>query len=195
MRRDPGDWTVVTVTVAFLIIIVVAVVIRAKAHTVSELEAWTAEWTAQADEALNSKLMAALEDMEARHPWYYNPQDAPGVPQTTQGSTGTTNWVVGAGVEQWRALVAVYFNASDVNHALCVITHESKGNPNADNPRSSAAGLFQFLRGTWNSVPVSITGGSYDSGRVYNPEAATAAAAYLVYKAGGWGHWTVNPLC
>ena len=170
MRRDPGDWTIVTLTVAFLIIIVVAVVIRAEAHTVSELEAWNEAWIAQADIALSPALTMALADMEARHPWYYSPEDAPGVPQTTQGSTGTTNWVVGAGVEQWRPLVAAYFPAGEVDRALCIMQHESRGNPNAKNPRSSAAGLFQFLRGTWNSVPLSVSGGSYESGQVYQAE-------------------------
>ena len=81
-----------------------------------------------------------------------------------------------------------------VDHAMCVLAHESKGNPNAKNSRSTAAGLFQFLRSTWNSVPGSITGGSYDSGRVYDPEANIAAAAWL-QKNAGWGQWTVNRLC
>mgnify|MGYP001273041455 FL=1 len=33
-----------------------------------------------------------------------------------------------------------------------VVRRESNFNPNARNPRSTAWGLFQFLRGTWNSV-------------------------------------------
>lgn len=90
--------------------------------------------------------------------------------------------------------MAKYFNAADVNHALCILALESKGNPNALNPRSSAAGLFQFLRGTWDSVPSSVTGGSYDSGQVYNPEANTRAAAWLAYNV-GWSQWSVNRRC
>ena len=33
-----------------------------------------------------------------------------------------------------------------------VVRHESNFQPNARNPRSTAWGLYQFLRGTWNSV-------------------------------------------
>ena len=158
--------------------------LTATAHTRPELDTWLEEWTVRADDALSPGLIDELTDMQARHPRW-------GVPLPTR----TTTRGKGPGVEAWAGLVAVYFNASDVDHALCIIAHESKGNPDAKNPRSTAAGLFQFLRSTWDRVPTSITGGSYDSGRVYNPEASTAAAAWLVYEGGGWRHWTVNPLC
>lgn len=95
----------------------------------------------------------------------------------------------GSGVEGWRSLVAAYFPTEQVDRALCIMSHESGGNPNADNPRSSAAGLFQFLRGTWDSVPSSITGGSYSSGQVYAPEPNIAAAAWLWSKS-GWSPWS-----
>lgn len=33
----------------------------------------------------------------------------------------------------------------------CVIEHESNGNPRAENPTSTASGLFQFIDGTWQA--------------------------------------------
>lgn len=40
---------------------------------------------------------------------------------------------------------------ADVRFLQCVIRHESRhaGGPNAENPSSTASGLFQFLDGTW----------------------------------------------
>jgi len=161
---------------------IIIMALPAQAHTVAELEAWTEAWTAQADIALSPALTAALADMEARHPWYYNPQPAP---QTTTRRTAAVDWDTSAGVEQWRPLVAVYF-PSEVERALCILDHESRGNPNAKNPRSSAAGLFQFLRSTWDRVPLSVSGGSYDSGQVYQPEANIRSAAWLQARSGWW---------
>jgi len=97
----------------------------------------------------------------------------------------------GGGVEQWRPLVTQYFRSADIEIALCLIDYEtgSTGNPNSKNPRSSAAGLFQFLRSTWDKVPLSVTGGTYDSGQVYQPEANVRSAAWLK-DASGWSQWS-----
>ena len=173
MRRDPGDWTVVTLTVAALIIIVVAIVLRAEAHTAPDPEiceritACEEEWV----EGWNSHKLT----WEANLP---QPRRSERVPRA-----------VGVGVEQWRPLVAAYFPAGEVDRALCIMAHESRGNPNAKNPRSSAAGLFQFLRSTWNSVPLSVSGGSYESGQVYQPEPNVRSAAWLQARS-GWTQWS-----
>lgn len=95
----------------------------------------------------------------------------------------------GGGIEQWRELVTIYFDEGKVETALCLILYESTGDPTADNPRSSAAGLFQFLRKTWDSVPLSITGGTYSSGQVYDPEANVRSAAWLQDRY-GWEQWS-----
>ena len=162
----------------------------AQAHTRAELDEWVDAWVVEADDSFNPAMVTEFEDMVARHPYYFDPQP---VVQTTQ-TTRRTGWTGPVNVEQWRPLVAKYFAPDLVDHAMCVLAHESKGNPNAKNTRSTAAGLFQFLRNTWNRVPVSITEGSYDSGAVYQPEANIAAAAWL-QKNAGWGQWTVNRLC
>lgn len=52
-------------------------------------------------------------------------------------------------VERWRPLVAAQFPAGEVDTAICIIRHESNGEPDADNPRSSARGLFQVLGSLW----------------------------------------------
>lgn len=156
----------------------------AEAHTETELDEWNAEWFARADNTLSRGMLAEYRDMRERHPWYWQK------PREDSGARSpTTSWT--GGVEQWRDLVAVYFPASEIERALCVMSAESRGDPNADNPTSTAAGLFQFLRSTWDSVvPISVTGGSYASGQVYLPEPNVRAAAWLV-AADGWHHW--NP--
>ncbi len=154
-----------------------------QAHSRADLDAWKYAWAQQADYALSGPLLAEWRDMAARHPWYFNPPlQAP--QQAYSGGHG-----MGTNVAQWRWLVATYFAPQLVDQALCIMAAESGGNPDADNPRSTAAGLFQFLRGTWDSVPLSVTGGSYDSGQVYDPVANVRAAAWL-QAAYGWGQWS-----
>lgn len=168
--------------------------VSAQAHTRDELDEWMLAWVAQADISINDRLSESLVDMRSRHLWYFDPP-APAPPHThTTTRRASSTW--SGNVEQWRPLVAAHFAAAKVNTAMCILNHETggTGDPNAKNDRSSAAGLFQFLRGTWNSVPLSVTGGSYDSGRVYNPEANVAAAAWLQINS-GWGQWTVYRLC
>ncbi len=99
-----------------------------------------------------------------------------------------TSWA--AGVEQWRPLVSAYFG-DRVETAMCLIHFETggTGNPNAKNTESTAAGLFQFLRRTWDGVPLAVTGGTYSSGQPYNPEANIRSAAWL-QSAYGWGQWS-----
>jgi hypothetical protein len=52
-------------------------------------------------------------------------------------------------VERWRPLVSLYFPPDEVETALCIMGHESNGDPDADNPTSSARGLFQVLGSLW----------------------------------------------
>ncbi len=142
----------------------------------------------EADTSLSPEHLAEWRDMVERHDAFFRPRP-PIRP------TGATHRGIGPGVEAWRPLVAEYFPAADVDHALCIMAGESGGNPDAKNPSSSAAGLWQFLRGTWdNTVPRSITGGSYASGAVYDPRAATRAAAWLAANV-SWDQWKANRNC
>lgn len=93
-----------------------------------------------------------------------------------------------------RHLVEKYFPAWEVERALDVIWCESRYDPNADNPNSSAAGLWQFIRSTWNWVAGVLGLPSYDAGGPYDPDHATRAAAWLSSN-GGWQHWNASRGC
>ena len=108
------------------------------------------------------------------------------VSTTTPGSISRT---LKPAVEQWRSLVAAYFNPVLVDQALSIIQCESLGDPNAYNPYSGASGLFQFIPGTWavTSVKAGFGGSS-----VFDPEANIASAAWLTsyYLSLGLNPWT-----
>lgn len=57
----------------------------------------------------------------------------------------------------------------------CIARVESHNDPDARNPRSGAAGLFQFLLSTWMTTPQGKAGLSR-----YDPVAATDAAQWMV---------------
>ncbi len=97
------------------------------------------------------------------------------------------------GVERWRPLIERYFPRDRVDEALQIMACESRGDPEATNPYSTAAGLFQFLEGTW---PGAVRGAGFGDADRFDPEANIAAAAWLVqhsiridHPQGPWGHW------
>lgn len=100
-----------------------------------------------------------------------------------------------AAIEQWRGLVAAFFDPARVDHALSVMECETDpdGDPNSDNPTSSAAGLFQFLESTWNRVAVPLGYGAYHTGAVYDPTANVHAAAVLSEGGWNWSQWSCQP--
>jgi len=81
-----------------------------------------------------------------------------------------------------RVLVEAYFPAAWVDEALAVIECESRFNPVAKNPHSTASGLFQFLNSTWDRWGV---------GSVFDAKANVQAAALMVqhYEDQGWSRW------
>ena len=98
------------------------------------------------------------------------------------------------GVEQWRPLVERYFAPGKVNKAMCVLGRESRGDPNAKNRHSSAAGIFQFLRGTWDWVARFTGSPTYTQRGPYDPVWSTINAAWL-QKQLGWSQWTTAKDC
>jgi Tfp pilus assembly protein PilV len=100
-----------------------------------------------------------------------------------------------AAVERWRGTVSAHFPASRVEEALQVMQCESGGDPDARNPYSGAAGLFQFMPGTWAAASVKAGVGDRS---VYDGEANIIAAAWLgaYYQSVGqdwWRPWHCKP--
>ena len=94
-------------------------------------------------------------------------------------------------VEEWRALVSAYFAPEHVDLALKIISCESGGDPNAQNPSSGAAGLFQHIPRYWEAR---VAGAGIPGASIFDPIANVAASAYLAYT-DGWGHWSASAGC
>lgn len=90
--------------------------------------------------------------------------------------------------ERWRPVVAAYFAPDLVEDAMVIIECESNGDPEAVNPYSGAAGLFQFLPGTW--AVASVKAGVGDRS-VFDGEANIIAASWLAeyYRSRGYDPW------
>lgn len=86
-------------------------------------------------------------------------------------------------VEQWRSLAVAYF-PGEVELALCVVTHESGGNPNALNQKGSGArGLWQ-VKDWW----APSFGGT--ASMLYEP-GFNAWVASEIRRIQGWEAWSV----
>ncbi|MDH4119102.1 MAG: hypothetical protein OEX04_05335 [Acidimicrobiia bacterium] len=95
-------------------------------------------------------------------------------------------------VEDWRPLVASFFEPGDVDRALQIIACESGGNPIAQNPVSTARGLFQHLGSEWDRR-TELSG--WFGADIDDPVANVAVGAWLVYEGGGWSHWNASSHC
>ncbi len=86
-------------------------------------------------------------------------------------------------IERWRPLVSIHFPEDQIDRALCIIRHESNGDPDADNPRSSARGLFQILGSLWAPHY------GIDRTDLYDPLINTRLAADI-WENYGWSAWS-----
>ena len=78
---------------------------------------------------------------------------------------------------------------ADVEAALTrIMMCESGGNPTAQNPRSTASGLFQYLRGTWNGY------GGYRDAKDAPPELQWQRARSDYARLGG-RPWAASRSC
>jgi len=113
------------------------------------------------------------------------------IPQGTPGAvTGGNQPNFPANVERWRGLVSAHFPPGIVNQALSVMEGESQGNPNATNPTSRAAGLFQHMPQYWaeRSRAAGVPGAN-----IYDPTANVRVAGWLYKQSGTWNHWSSKP--
>lgn len=76
-----------------------------------------------------------------------------------------------------------------VSFLRCVIAHESRGNPNAENPTSTASGLFQFIDGTWQHYARNVPAARRYSHAADAPAAVQWQVALLAVKWRGHGNW------
>lgn len=94
----------------------------------------------------------------------------------------------GGGSDAWRPLVATFFPSVDIDRVMRILACESNGDPDAVNPTSGAAGLFQHIPRFWEERSAAAGYGGSD---IFDPVANIAVAAWLAYDApaGGWQHW------
>lgn len=160
-------------------------------------EALTAVEVAQAkeDEQRRQDNRSDSDDTTTTAPPTTSPPSSGTSPTTTAPKTTTSTSGGGGGswdhppaVEQWRPLVQQFFPSNRVEEALVIIGCESNGDPDAVNPYSGAAGLFQFLPSTWASTAPKA---GYPEASPHDPEANIASAAWLAnrYQELGYSYW------
>jgi hypothetical protein len=76
-----------------------------------------------------------------------------------------------------------------VSFLRCVVSHESHGNPRAENPSSSASGLFQFIDGTWRHYAAHVPSARRYSRASHAPAVVQWQVALLAVKWHGHRNW------
>lgn len=71
---------------------------------------------------------------------------------------------------------------------------ESKNNPLAKNPNSSASGLFQFLKGTWNFYGKKLWGDDLVNRDIFDANDSIELAKYA-YSLNGTSDWQASKDC
>lgn len=175
---------ILTIVLLVFLFGLIAVIIssQAQAHTLTELDDWYEDWDDRwGGSGVTIEMVEEMTDMMERHPGYIPKEFRPKVvkvKKVSHASSGAgASRGMGTNVEQWRGLVSSYF--TDVNLALCVMLHESGGNPNARNSSSGAAGLFQVMPMWFNHF----------GGNAYDPENNVRVAS-LVLAEQGWSAWS-----
>ena len=93
------------------------------------------------------------------------------------------------------AFLLSFFEPEDASVAARIRWCESRGQADAQNPASSAAGHFQVIRSTWEYAREhGADVEPFEVGR-YDPVQNTTVAAWLRYEGGGWGHWNASAGC
>jgi soluble lytic murein transglycosylase-like protein len=154
---------------AILVAMMLVLALPAEAHTEAEQREWETEWIERVrhNGGLSRSLLDEYLEFQIAH-----------TPQTPTPSHSSTYRGMGPGVEQWRSLVAAYFG-DQTDRALCIMAKESGGNPNARNPKTGAAGLFQVMPFWWDHY----------GGDRYHPETNIRVASKILAQQ-GWRAWS-----
>lgn len=175
-----------------MLVVIMCLALPAQAHPEHEIKDWLDGWheRVEARGAVSANLIAEYIDWHLRHPCSEVLGTACAPVVTVQADSNPTVALSGQfipAVEQWRTLVETYFGPN-TNAALSVMQCESRGDAHAQNPYSSASGLFQFLESTWKTV----TGESNHSG-VFDGSYNIMAAHKLSKGGTNWGPWSCKP--
>jgi soluble lytic murein transglycosylase-like protein len=103
----------------------------------------------------------------------------------TQYDRGTAScWKRGTRVRISRCFIyrASRHYGESTRLAMQIAFRESRYNWRATNASSGAAGLYQFMPGTWRTTP-------YRRYSPYHPKWSALAAMWM-WKRGGYGHWS-----
>jgi soluble lytic murein transglycosylase-like protein len=159
-------------------VIALALLAPVQGHTQSEYDEWLLDWqiSYHADGPFAHEMRMVRDDFLRRHP------NGPTVPQETVTRSSSSSPIrVEAGTEQWRPLVSAYFG-DGTDRALCLMGHESGGDPGARNTSSGAAGLMQVMP-FW----APDYGVSYQA--LFDPE-TNIRIAKGIRDQQGWGAWS-----
>ena len=73
-----------------------------------------------------------------------------------------------------------------------IIRRESRGWPEAKNPKSTASGLFQFLDGTFQQECVDKYKMATSTDQKNNPFLQIQCATKMLEQPEGWKHWSAS---
>lgn len=85
-------------------------------------------------------------------------------------------------IREYIKEVALEYNV-DPSLALDLVIFESNLDPKAENPKSTAKGLFQHLDGTWEY---------YCKGDVFNPKDSIDCGILMLSKPNGLNNWHID---
>ena len=198
----------VLIALTILMVMFIVTASNADAHTTEQIEAYEQEWVERMNGVLDApvpesglvlpadldpywqvrELITERSEFRLRHTCHYYDLGCPApavvtasVSSPSAPSSPSVPWNVEAGVEQWRGLVAAYFPAPEVDRALCIMWHESRGDPNAYNA-STATGLMQ-VKSFW------AESFGYTAADLFDPAINLQVAAGIQATSTGWGHW------
>jgi Transglycosylase SLT domain len=178
-HRRPGLVAVMTLSLALLV--TPAATADAAAFDCVGAATRLAEWNTEIELSggLTSDLLAELETLTSSLEICGDAGSRPAPDVEFPAGRGYEG--MGDDPEVWRPLAAVYFESDQVDRVMCLMGHESGGNPEARNTGSDAAGLMQVMP-TW----APHFGYGYDD--LFNP-AINLWVARQILDQQGWSAW------